>query len=247
MKKLAAIYNIFDGEELLKYSVKSVAACDLFIFVYQTTSNFGERHDPLPGIMAAIAFGGVTNYELHEYIPDPSLGGGINETNKRNKGIRIAHKHECTHFLHLDCDEIYRYFPGMVDVYESSGKSGSACPILTYFKLPTLRFESQDSYYVPFIHELKRNTVAGHHAYPYYVDPTRRINCDDVVLLTEPMHHFSYVRRDIVRKCRNSSARANIEKSNILTDYAAACPGYYVKDFFGQKLIEVRNQFGIEI
>ena len=43
--KLAAIYNVFDAEELLPYSIKSIRdVVDKVIVVYQKTSNMGEKH-----------------------------------------------------------------------------------------------------------------------------------------------------------------------------------------------------------
>ncbi len=243
--KLAAIYNVWDSEELLKYSINSVRSrVDIFIIVYQTVSNYGENHDPFPEIEKATR---GLNTVLHHYVPDLTRSGTWNETEKRNIGLKIAKQKHCSHFLFMDCDEVYQDFDGAVRQYIAADTPGSVCPIYTYFKLPTLRFENPDTYYVPFIHALGGSTTAGNYEYPYYVDPTRKVKCREVTLLQEPMHHFSYVRRDIVRKCRNSSAKVNIERSTILEDYALARHGHYVKDFFGQRLKEVPNQFGIEV
>ncbi len=47
--KLAAIYNVWDGVELLKHSIASIKQdVDLIIIVYQDISNFGEEFNPLP-------------------------------------------------------------------------------------------------------------------------------------------------------------------------------------------------------
>ena len=46
--KLAAIYNVWDGVELLRGSMESVKdGVDLFIIVYQNVSNIGEVFHPL--------------------------------------------------------------------------------------------------------------------------------------------------------------------------------------------------------
>lgn len=242
--KLAAIYNVWDGVELLRGSMETMRCkVDVFIIVFQNISNFGEYYSPLTDI----DLDGI-NQEviLKFYSPDTSLGGGINETNKRNIGIRAAREAGCTHFMLCDCDEYFQDFAGGVEQYLASGKEGSACKILTYFKKPTLRFENFDNYYVPFIHQLKEDTTSGHSRYPLYVDPTRRINCKDVAVIEEPMHHFSYIRKNILRKVRNSSAKHNIEKSQLIVDYndPTCGPGFYVQDF-NQKLIEVDNIFNI--
>jgi hypothetical protein len=241
--KLAAIYNVWDGVELLRGSMLRLKDdVDIFIIVFQNVSNFGEHYRPL-GDMDLRGF----NYVLKLY--NPEIGHGAkNETAKRNIGIQAAREYGCTHFLHLDCDEYYENFSEAKKQFIDSGFDGSVCRLYTYFKNPTLRFSTFDNYYVPFIHELKDGTVSGYHEYPYYVDPTRKINCDNAALITEPMHHFSYVRKDIEMKVKNSSARVNIEKSQLLQDYRNpdVREGFYVTDF-RQKLIEVPNIFNIQI
>lgn len=241
--KLACIYNIWDGTEILRGSMLSVKErVDIFILVIQNVSNYGEYYTPLSDVDLS-----GFNYEIKFF--NPQIGHGAhNEKAKRNIGIQAARDLGCTHFLCMDCDEYYENFDKAVNEYLDSGKEGSVCKMYTYFKKPTLRFENFDNYYVPFIHKLKADTVSGHPIYPYYVDPTRKINCEDVALINEPMHHFSYVRKDIIRKCSNSSAKANIQKSQLLTDYydEDIGPGFFVKDF-NQKLIEVENIFNIKL
>jgi hypothetical protein len=182
-----------------------------------------------------------------KYIPT-IYSAFSNEKAKRNLGIEIARTEGCTHFLNLDVDEYYKNFTEAKDLYFKSGAEGSACRIYTYFKLPTLRFETEDGYYVPFIHKLREETFSGNNIYPFYVDPTRRINCNDVVLLDVHMHHFSWVRKDIERKARNSTAKHNIEKGTMLKDYhnPSVGSGFYVKDY-EKHLIEVDNYFKIEL
>lgn len=246
MSKLCAIYNVFDSVELLNGSMNCLKKdVDLFIIVWQDVSNFGEKYDctkdfQLPNFGCKIIFS--------KYEPQINKGGAWNEIQKRNIGLEIAKENNCTHFLHLDCDEYYENFSEAKKQFIDSGAKGSVCKILTYFKKPTLRLENEDNYYVPFIHELKPDTIAGNTEYPFYVDPTRKINESNVVLLHVYMHHFSWIRKDIERKVRNSSAKANIEKSDLIKDYYSdetkAC--YFLKDY-GQKLIEVENLFGINI
>lgn len=246
--KLACILNAWDGVELLRYSLASVAPhVDIIIIVYQTISNFGEQFDPTPEIVDAIyACGCQDKTELTCFIP-PSDAGFENEIAKRNIGIRIARRHDCTHFFFQDVDECWEDFAGAKQEYIDSGCEGSIAPIYTYFKRPTWRLAEKDNYAVPFIHVLQSYTAAGWPKYGHYVDPTRGVECKTIHTLSRYMHHFSYVRRDIERKCRNSSARANIAKSHLLASYGSpdVGPGYYVTDF-RQSLIEVTNLFNIE-
>lgn len=240
--KLAAIYNVWDGVELLKGSMDCIKNdVDLFIIVYQTISNFGEEYNPFPEI-------NISEYPhvLIEYVPQ-QFGGQFNETNKRNLGLKVAKEQNCTHFLFLDCDEYYSDFKTAKELYLESNHMGSVCMMYTYFKTPTLRLTTADNYYVPFIHMLKTDTAAGECNYPYYVDRTRKVNETNVCLLPIFMHHFSWVRIDIERKIRNSSAKRNIFRSQLLIDYnnPELKPGYYLQDY-KQSLIEVDNIFQIQ-
>lgn len=241
--KLAAIYNIWDGCELLPGSMKTIIDhVDQIIIIWQDVSNYGEKYNPMDDIKCLDLLGKVSFIKY-----EPVVGAGMyNEKQKRNIGINIAREKGCTHFLHIDCDEYYEDFGAAKELYIRSGKPGSVCKLYTYFKLPTLRFETPDGYFVPFIHELKPDTLAGGRQYPFYSDPTRRINETDVVELPVFMHHFSWVRKDIERKCRNSSAKENIERGTMLQDYHSpeVGPGYYVQDY-DKKLIEVPDSFCI--
>jgi hypothetical protein len=240
--KLAAIYNLWDGEELLRGSVKCIEDhVDAIIIVYQSISNFGEVYCPLSSLRD------LEHCYFVKFAPEEG-SGFANEKRKRNLGITVAKGLECTHFIAMDCDEYYPNFGAAKQLYIDSGKEGSVCKMMTYFKDPTLCFENPDNYYVPFIHKLNPNTETGLPGYPFYVDPTRAINTTDVIELPILMHHFSWVRKDIKKKIRNSSAKNNIACSNLEADYfnPNVKEGYFVKDF-GQKLMRVPNVFSINI
>lgn len=246
MKKLAAIYNVWDSEEILPYSINSIKDhVDLIIIVWQDVSNFGEEKSPLEAIKKACF---QLNVITDKFEPVIEHGGTLNEVNKRNRGLELAKLFDCSHYFMSDCDEIWEDFGKAKKQYFDSGCAGSVARIYTYFKKPTLRFKEYDNYFVPFIHILKPDSVAGQHKYPFHVDPTRKVNETDVFVIDEPMLHFSYVRNDIRLKIRNSSAKRNIERTTILEDYfnPNLGEGYYV-DHFKQKLIEVPNIFNIEI
>lgn len=246
--KLCAIYNLFDGEELLEKSMECMQDhVDLFIIVWQDVSNWGEPYNPMEQINLA----GRPNVMLAKYNPPArafewSRASALERT-KRNLGLQLALEAGCTHFLHLDCDEFYADFGSAKQQYIESGAEGSVARMYTYFKRPTWRLADFDNYYVPFIHQLKKKTQAGAGRYPFYVDPTRGINTTDVALIQEPMHHMSWVRKDIERKANNSTAKHNIQKSKLLRDYhdPNTGPGTKLQDFQGQELIEVRDLFGL--
>lgn len=241
--KLAAIYNVWDGVELLRGSMERLRGhVDVFIIVWQDVSNYGEHYNPLH----EMDLSGFDSYILLKFEPVTTLNATKNEIQKRYLGIEYAKQLNCTHFLHLDCDEYYQDFGNAKQQYIDSGAAGSVCRIFTYFKQPDLRLENEDNYYVPFIHKLFPETINGFFDYPFYVDPTRRINNTDIALLDVYMHHYSWIRKDIERKVRNSSARKNIERSQLLQDYYSleTKAGYFLKDY-NQKLIQVENWAGI--
>jgi hypothetical protein len=245
--KLAAIYNVWDGVELLRHSMDCLKGhVDVYIIVWQPFSNWGERYNPLEDIKKAIEGYEIPNelVVFSEYVPE-KLGGMNNEILKRNQGLEVAKKLNCTHFLHIDADEMYTNFGAAKQQYIDSGAEGSVCKLYTYFKQPTWRFDTEDGYYVPFIHQLHPHTKAARE-YPFYADPTRGVNCTHVVELPTHMHHMSWVRKDIERKARNSSAKSNIERGTMLQDYhnPNLAPGFYVRDY-DKRLIEVPNYFNI--
>ena len=247
--KLAALYNVWDSEELLPHSIESIIDhVQMVLICVQKISNYGEPNEDNEEIILDICDMYPENVFVYHYTPIISNGAMWNETQKRNLLLEKAKKFQCTHFLHMDCDEMYEDFGKAKQEYIDSGSEGSVCEMFTYFKHPTLRFENVDNYYVPFIHELFDNTSVGMHPeYPFYADPTRRVNCTDVTLISEKMHHFSYVRVDIERKIRNSSAKANIERSRYLEYYNSDLKEGDFIEGFDQKLIEVENLFNITI
>lgn len=246
MKKLACIVNAWDGEELLRGAIDTVRNdVDLFIVVYQDISNFGEFYVP------QFDFSGIDNVIQVKYIPIIADGGLQNEIKKRNIGLEVAKENDCTHFFHMDVDEFYEDFAEAKKEFIESGHAGSVCPIYTYFKRPIWRLENLDGYFVPFIHELHLDSKVGRSSYPFYCDPTRVVNQSDVTKLSWPMHHFSWVRKDIERKARNSSAAAFGNKlKGLLDDYhseelEAHPEGYVIKDMGGQKIKIVPDIFGL--
>lgn len=241
--KLAAIYNVWDGCELLVGSMRSIAKdVDLFIIVHQDISNFGEQYNPLLELPVA-DMDAEFNIIWIQY--HPAFTGMLDEKQKRNAGINVAKGHDCTHFIMMDCDEYYLpgEFASAKMMYLESEVDGSVCGLYTYFKSPELRQQNIDNYYVPFIHRLHQSTFTGASNYPYYVDPTRRVNCRDVVMLPYNMQHYSWVRNDIKRKARNSSAKANIERSSLMSDWETAVEGSIVNG--GNLLVKVPDHFGI--
>jgi len=253
MIKLAAIVNVWDGCELLRGSIDCYKDhVDKIIIVWQNVSNIGEAYDPMPEMKFPFE---IEKKIIHsKYEPNFNIAASQNEVKKRNIGLDIAYNYDCTHFFHIDVDEYYQNFGAMKKEYFNSRCPGSVCRIYTYFKKPTLRLENLDGYYVPFIHELEESTRSGNCTYPFYCDPTRTISFSEKVdkdclwEMSQPMHHYSWIRNDIGRKVRNSSAAQYGNKmKGLLDDYnnPNIGDGYVLNDIGGQKLKIVDDLFGI--
>ena len=235
--KLAAIYNIWDGEEWLDKSVSFLKDhVDVIIGMVQKVSNFGESYNG--GVEIAKS---IPEMKVFEYDPRPQWLGMKNELEKRKTGIVTAREiFNCTHFLHVDCDEMHPEFAEAKQYFIDNELRNSVMKMYTYFGRQHLRFEQPDNYHVPFISEIPKNTnQIGQSSRQFRVDPTRGSGIQPVTEIPFFMHHFSWVRNDIERKIRNSSAKNNIEKTNVLELYNQAKPGLFVEPIFNQKLISV--------
>lgn len=242
--KLAAIYNVWDGDELLQGSINSIRdQVDTVIVIYQHISNYGEVYQPDLSIISGIDI-------KHFYEPVLSRGGSWNETRKRNAGLEIAKASGCTHFICMDCDEYYQGEDFAEIKAAAMGYDGTAGKMFTYYKHPTDQLTPVEGYYVPLIHKIYDNTRLGSREYPVYADPTRRVSpVKSFYKFDRPvMHHFSYVRKDIMRKVRNSSARDNIAR---VKHFKESWDNYEKTGemplFLGHLILKVNNLFGILI
>lgn len=221
---------------------------DEVIIVYSNTSNFGDYRvyvDQLEGL------GTLINWE-----PDTRKPAQFNELAKRNFALDAARALGFTHFVMMDCDEIYQSSEFVHDrdiMARTKHIDGLVCKLKVYVRKPTLVCE--DHTLVPFIHRLtpKLKFELNNRTYPFayderghaHIDPTRRLNIKEGVMMSgTTMHHFSHVRKNIQLKMDNSTARRNLTHSTLLEDYQNAKPGAYSK-FYRQHLTEVPNRFGI--
>lgn len=248
--RLAAIFCVWDDWDLLDHSIKNIEPLvDDVIVVGSESSNYGEIDNHW-----SFKKGSVFDYKV-----DLRLSPDQNETNKRNWGLHLARQKGFTHFIMMDADEFYH--PDEFSAEKEKFKfnpdlQGMVCRIETYFGGPELTIGDEGTL-VPFIHKI---TPGLRHEfnrrYPFawsgglrnrriHIDPTRSLNIYSGVEMSEiKMHHYSWVRKDFAKKIRNSTARANLEKSSIMQDLALAKEGYYV-NFYGKVLRRVPNYFNI--
>lgn len=245
--KLVAIYNVWADWDILKYSLKCIRPLvDGVIIVASEYSNFGE-YDPIQKEWLTPDL----------YIREPQFkhDARASETDKRNYGIDIARRLGYTHFITMDADEFYDpedFIDAKFRFHSEPNLKGLVCNCQTYFKSPTLTI-GLDVTLVPFIHvltptikhEFNRNYPFAWINGQIRIDPTRSLNINSGVEKVEfPMFHFSWIRKDFQKKIRNSTARANLEKSTILEDLKNAAPGVFCK-FYQKTLIECEDKFGL--
>lgn len=244
--KLIAIYNVFDGEELLPYSVKQIKPhVDGIICAYQNKSNRGEDYSPS---FQHSLFDYVIQYE-----PNLTITASANEKRKRNFALSSAKQlfPDITHFIFLDCDEIYTSseFKEAKEEVISLGVDASFCNMLTYYRKPTLHLHPPESYFVPFICKYYTWQTLGKNDWLWnkgiISDPTRTpISVATYRLMTLKMHHFSFVRSDIARKLRNSSSDIYAKNWKSLgQEYESG----KIIHFKNHILLECENLFNIEI
>ncbi len=216
--KIGVSYNLFDGEELLESSIKSIRKnVDYISVVYQTMSNFGNPCSKgLVPLLEKLEKDGLID-ELFMYKPTLNKGGHYNEIRKRNLGLYISEGAGCTHHMAMDSDEFYTdgQFNFIKEEMLKGDFDSSACQMTTYYKNPIHRLDPKEEYYVSLLFKIRSGVeyVMGK-PFPVLVDPTRRMDAGICKIFTREeieMHHMSYVRKDIKKKVTNSSAKVNFE------------------------------------
>jgi len=251
---VAAIYSVFDGVELLPYSVANMRPLvEGIIIVHQLMSNIGEPAPPLPDL---------ENVDVIIYTPNLSLSAGENERLKRDYGLQYAKHRGFTHFLDIDCDEFYIQdeFLKEKERVLKGNLNGLVCRSKVYFASPTLTIGT-DVTLVTFLCKICDTKHGISREMPFAwtdmdgvpftpkkrirIDPTRQLNIRHGIEWSNIfMHHYSWIRKDYGMKIRNSSARINIERSTVLQDLLSAKDGHYC-EFYGKHLTSCPNVFGL--
>lgn len=221
--KLGVTYSVWDGEELLEYSIKSIRdSVDYINVVYQDVSWFGEPCSPsLKDLLMQLNEKGLID-EIYKFYPDFEQISNVNELIKRNVGLEAIKKAGCTHFMVLDTDEMFKKeeFERAKQFVISNDITHSVCNQLMYLT-PTLRFSEPANFFAPFIYKVdedKKLFWTQPSDYPWYMDPTKQVPIDTnskiCFLHNVIMHHYDKVRVDLVKKYRNSAAMLTQEVQN---------------------------------
>jgi len=224
--KLGISYNLFDGEELLKDSIKSIRDnVDHISIVYQTESNFGNPcSEELVPLINDLKSTGLVD-EIYKYKPRVNKGGHYNEITKRNIGLYLSEGAKCTHHMAMDSDEFYisEQFKYMCEVMTKEEYDSAACQMVTYYKHSNYVLDPNEDYYVSLLFKIRQGKeyVLGI-PFPVLVDPTRRMEPAHCKIFNREeieMHHMSYVRNNIAIKLQNSSASPNFNNINKVVEH----------------------------
>ncbi len=220
--KLGVSYSVWDGEELLEGAIRSIRpAVDYVNVVWQRLSWHGkECHPDLEKLLIDLKNKGLID-EIIFFDCDPSINSNVNECAKRNLGLEAARQAECTHFMTLDTDEYWdleQFKIAKQYVYDKN-ISHSACPHVLY-RTPTVRHLDYADFFISFIYRIDHGEkfVNGCFAdeLPWRMDPTREIPITKrsrVCFLHNILcHHYSYVRKDLIKKIKNTAANHNAEE-----------------------------------
>jgi len=213
--KLGVAYNLFDGEELLLHSVKSIRnSVDYILVVYQDISNYGNKSNTDLGkyLIELKAKGFIDG--ILQYHPVLGLKGHGNEISKRNLGLEQCKQVGCTHYMSMDTDEFYKEseLNYVKDIVNTGKYDSSACQMQTYYKTAEWAINPPETYYVPLIYKIDDRRFNLNVQWPISADPTRRLDPKNLMIFMRDrieMHHMSYVRKDIRAKLNNSSANVN--------------------------------------
>lgn len=244
--KLAAIYNVWADWDILKYSVDNISPLvDGIIIVASTKSNYGEVFD-IP-----------EEWRDKVVIREPAFPVPMHsETDKRNLGLSLARKSGYTHFIAMDADECYdrlEFYKAKSYLSNHPEVAGLVCASRVYIKSPSLSI-GLDTTLVPFIHKITPTLKHEfNRSYPFAwegkairIDPTRSLNINSGVEWSDiVMDHYSWVRSDINRKIRNSTAKANIERTNIAQSFLRLKEGDICELYPGKPLVRVPVKYGL--
>jgi hypothetical protein len=207
--RLAALYSVFNGLELLEKSIEQINPfCDFIVICYQNTSNKGEFNPKVEQFVQR--FNGKKFYLL-PFEPEFSVNTKENERRKHQSMLDFAKVLGASHFMFSATDHFYLHSEFEKVMNDASRYDVTFTKMFTYYKYPTWRLTPIEDYHMPFICKLYPNTdVIKSRHYPVKVDPSIQFStCDNWKVYDQleiMMHHYSMIRQDIEGKFRNAAA-----------------------------------------
>ncbi len=229
-------YSVWDGEELLESSIKQIRKyVDYINVVWQEKSWSGTPNPTLKAELDRLVANGLVD-ELIEY--KSLCDGSYQEPTKRQLGLDAAIKAGCNYFMVMDTDEFY-----IGEEFENAKKFVVKNRITRSFimqkwygfsPLEQTITPEHASCSVTFMCKIDEKTRIDpdNGLYPYTCDVSRKISStkDDkfFFVLGISMHHMCILRKDIVKKISESSAR-DIYRKEIFGESCGGGVNYLLK------------------
>jgi len=252
--KLAALYTVWNGLELLEKSIEQIDhEVDFIVICYQKTSNKGEYCHNVEDFVRSFHDSKIT---IIEFQPDLHKNTKQNEIEKHNKLIDAAKLLGASHYFFSATDHFYNRteFNQAKNECEKGGYDVTFTRMFTYYKRVTWRLDPIEDYFMPFICKLQPNTrVQRQKTYPVRVDPSIQVNTCDKWRLFERseimMHHYSMIRQDIENKFRNAAASIRWKPDQLnrfISEYKNAKLGDEISYFQNRKLVKTADWFDLD-
>jgi len=242
--KLAALYTVFNGLELLEGSIDQIYPyVDVIVIGWQKVSHHGNVSNDVEPFVQKMKRK-YKKVELFEFKPRGGNNTKSEERRKHNQMIKVAQMQDCTHFFFSATD--HYYVPEQFKKAKQKAKQYdvTASKMYTYFKKPEWRLSPIEPYYMPFICKLRVNQTYckdSKNKWAVYVDPALCVfPYDSFYEFPEDelmMHHYSLVRNDLENKLRNAAARRNFYKD--IDNIVKEC-----NDFNGEGLVPYFSRGG---
>lgn len=245
--KIGVSYSVWDGEELLEGSIKSIRSeVDYVNVVWQKVSWYGKPcHPDLEKRLTQLKEQGLID-ELVFFAPDLNKPAQINEINKRNLGLEHAKKARCTHFMTMDTDEFYHTeeFAAAKKYVLENDLTHTACNMYNYAD-ETHRQSRRCAFFVPFLYKIGMFSKLSKNCFGkklWFIDPTKQMNYNIFsrfcFLHNVDQHHFGVTRRDVYKKYANSATVISVKEAKTILDELSVN---------NPEMIEVGNIFNIHI
>lgn len=248
--KLAAIYTIFNGLELLEKSIEQIEV-DCVIIGWQKVSNTGNESKTIESFIELMKLKHKDWYFI-EFKPVKEYNTKRNELNKHNLLLNFAKNLGCSHFLMSATDHFYKKDEFIKAKEIAKEYDCTTTKMFTYYKEPTYQLEPIEDYEMLFICKLYNNSKFEMSRFPVTIDPSLKLNTHNKFKSFETeeimMHHYSMIRQDINDKFKNAAASVNWGNriDVLIKEYTNHKLGDSVQYFKGRRTILVDNFFNLE-
>lgn len=255
--KLALLYTVFNGEELLEQSIANhIDHVDTIVICFQEISNKGNVSRTIKKDLLNLCIK-YQHIVLSEFFPNLNLSTKQNERAKHNQMLDIARALDATHFIMAACDHFYmpehiRYGQQFVVQHNMDA---TYTQMYTYYKYPTWTICPIEEYFMPFICRLNEHTrFIERSENKVHVDPALYLPKGNMYTFPTAqaiLHHFSMIRLDIRNKFANAAASIRWTPEQVeqfIAEYENAKPGDRITYFpDGRYLVQVPDFFKIKL